>query len=214
MGILSKFSNNREQELQNELDSINILLVQKEMELKKAKDELNEKLIEEDRQFGIIEHLIEEKDELNKEINELQHRIFEIKQEQYEEKNNLLSKLSDLKDKLLKKDERIKKKDETLKDEQRKKSKYKYYFEHGAVDFSKAIALFNNLTDNNLSETRVRTFLVERDIIYKAGRNYAPTQYAEDNNYAIVYGEHGSVPPKYTFEFLQYLKQMVNEGLL
>ena len=97
-----------------------------------------------------------------------------------------------------------------IKDEQRKKNKYKFYYENGACDFTKAISLFNDLTGCGLNETRVRTYLVQNNIIYKAGRYYAPTPYAEDFNLVVVHGEYGTTPPKYTFEFLRYLKQQVD----
>ena len=61
-----------------------------------------------------------------------------------------------------------------------------------------------------LNETRVRTYLVQNNIIYKAGRYYAPTPYAEDFNLVVVHGEYGTTPPKYTFQFLRYLKTQVD----
>ena len=210
MGIFSFDKANREQELQNELDSINILMTQKEVELKKIRVELENYQKEQNKQSNIMDHLLEQRNTLEKDINNLNHKIIELKQE----KDNLKNENTGLLAKIEKLLERISKKDESIKEEQRKKGKYRFYFEHGAMDFSKAIALFNSLTDSNLSETKVRTYLVQNNIIYKAGRYYAPTPYAEDFNYVVVYGEYGTTAPKYTFEFLIYLKQKVNEGEL
>ncbi len=200
MGIFTFSNNHKEQELQNELDSINIQLTQSRTEIinlrAKLKEESQDKAqIQEEleKQNDILDKLIEQREEVKFELEKLQ-----------QENITLLGKL----EKLFKK---ISKKDEKIKYEQELKSKYKFYFEHGAVDFTKAIALFNDLTNNNLSETKVRTYLVQNNIIYKAGRYYAPTPYAEDFNYVVVYGEHGDTAPKYTFEFIKYLKQMVDE---
>lgn len=200
MGIFTFSNNHKEQELQNELDSINIQLTQSRTEIinlkAKLKEESQDKAqIQEEleKQNDILDKLIEQREEVRFELEKLQ-----------QENITLLGKL----EKLFKK---ISKKDEKIKYEQELKSKYKFYFEHGAVDFTKAIALFNDLTNNNLSETKVRTYLVQNNIIYKAGRYYAPTPYAEDFNYVVVYGEHGDTAPKYTFEFIKYLKQMVDE---
>jgi hypothetical protein len=214
MGIFTFEKSNREQELQNEIDSKDILIAQNQMQIKKLETQLKEKEEEQLKDENAIKRLAVERDELARTNAELEiektslyYELEEIKEEKEKEKNFFEKLIETLKEKLSKKDA-------NLKDEQRKKGKYKFYFEHGAVDFSKAIVLFNALTGANLSETKVRTYLVQNNIIYKAGRYYAPTPYAEDFNYVVVYGEYGTTPPKYTHEFLIYLKQKVDEGNL
>ncbi len=206
MGILNRLTNNKEQALQNELDSVNILLTQKELEVKKLKSQIKQLKDKSQEKIELTMQLEDEIEHLNELVNEKQKIEVELKTLK-EEKNVLLMKIENLLN-------RIKKKDDSIKKEQEIKNKYRYYFEHGAMDFSKAIAFFNKMTDNNLSETKVRTFLIQNNIIYKAGRYYAPTPYAKDFNYIVVYGENGATAPKYTIEFLLYLKQMVDDEQL
>ena len=202
MGIFSFSNNTKEQELQNELDSINVQLTQREIEIKKLKSQL-EKLEEEAAEKIVLEQELEKQNNiLDKLINQREEKEYEL-ENLVQENTGLLAKI----EKLLQK---ISKKNESIKKEQEIKSKYRFYFEHGAMDFSKAINLFNSLAGTDLSEMKVRTYLVQNNIIYKAGRYYAPTPYAEDFNYVVVYGEYGTTPPKYTIEFLMYLKDLVN----
>ena len=202
MGIFSFSNNTKEQELQNELDSINVQLTQREIEIKKLKSQL-EKLEEEAAEKIVLEQELEKQNNiLDKLINQREEKEYEL-ENLVQENTGLLAKI----EKLLQK---ISKKNESIKKEQEIKSKYRFYFEHGAMDFSKAINLFNSLAGTDLSEMKVRTYLVQNNIIYKAGRYYAPTPYAEDFNYVVVYGEYGTTPPKYTIEFLIYLKDLVN----
>lgn len=202
MGIFSFSNNTKEQELQNELDSINVQLTQREIEIKKLKSQL-EKLEEEAAEKIVLEQELEKQNNiLDKLINQREEKEYEL-ENLVQENTGLLAKI----EKLLQK---ISKKNESIKKEQEIKSKYRFYFEHGAMDFSKAINLFNSLAGTDLSEMKVRTYLVQNNIIYKAGRYYAPTPYAEDFNYVVVYGEYGTTPPKYTIEFLMYLKNLVN----
>ena len=199
MGILDKFTNNKEQTLQIELDSVNILLTQKEQEVKKLKSQLEQLKDESQEKTELTIRLETEIEHLNKLVNEKQQIEIELNSLK-KEKIGLLARIENLLNKI--------KKEKEIKD------KYRYYFEHGAMDFSKAIAFFNNMTNNNLSEAKVRKFLVQNNILYKAGRYYAPTPYAKDLNYIVVYGENGMTAPKYTIEFLLYLKQIVDDKQL
>ena len=199
MGILDKFTNNKEQTLQIELDSVNILLTQKEQEVKKLKSQLEQLKDESQEKTELTIRLETEIEHLNKLVNEKQQIEIELNSLK-KEKIGLLARIENLLNKI--------KKEKEIKD------KYRYYFEHGAMDFSKAIAFFNNMTNNNLSEAKVRKFLVQNNILYKAGRYYAPTPYAKDLNYIVVYGENGMTAPKYTIEFLLYLKQIVDDEQL
>lgn len=199
MGILDKFTNNKEQTLQIELDSVNILLTQKEQEVKKLKSQLEQLKDESQEKTELTIRLETEIEHLNKLVNEKQQIEIELNSLK-KEKIGLLARIENLLNKI--------KKEKEIKD------KYRYYFEHGAMDFSKAIAFFNNMTNNNLSEAKVRKFLVQNNILYKAGRYYAPTPYAKDLNYVVVYGENGMTAPKYTIEFLLYLKQIVDDEQL
>lgn len=199
MGILDKFTNNKEQTLQIELDSVNILLTQKEQEVKKLKSQLEQLKDESQEKTELTIRLETEIEHLNKLVNEKQQIEIELNSLK-KEKIGLLARIENLLNK--------------IKKEKEIKNKYRYYFEHGAMDFSKAIAFFNNMTNNNLSEAKVRKFLVQNNILYKAGRYYAPTPYAKDLNYIVVYGENGMTAPKYTIEFLLYLKQIVDDEQL
>ena len=199
MGILNKFTNNKEQTLQIELDSVNILLTQKEQEVKKLKSELEQLKDESQEKTESTIRLETEIERLNKLLNEKQQIEIELNSLK-KEKIGLLARIENLLNKIRK--------------EKEIKDKYRYYFEHGAMDFSKAIAFFNEMTNNNLSEAKVRKFLVQNNILYKAGRYYAPTPYAKDLNYVVVYGEQGMTAPKYTIEFLLYLKQIVDNKQL
>lgn len=199
MGILDKFTNNKEQTLQIELDSVNILLTQKEQEVKKLKSQLEQLKDESQEKTELTIRLETEIEHLNKLVNEKQQIEIELNSLK-KEKIGLLARIENLLNK--------------IKKEKEIKNKYRYYFEHGAMDFSKAIAFFNNMTNNNLSEAKVRKFLVQNNILYKAGRYYAPTPYAKDLNYVVVYGENGMTAPKYTIEFLLYLKQIVDDKQL
>ena len=210
MGIFTFDRANKEQALQNELDSVTVQLTQNQIRIKELERLLKEQEESEEQNELAMKRLVIEHDELSRENAqlEIEKNTLYYELEQVKEEKTFFEKLVEsLKAKLSKKDE-------SIKEEQRKKSKYKFYFEHGAVDFTKAIALFNDLTGHNLNETKVRTYLVKNNIIYKAGRYFAPTPYAEDFNYVVVYGEHGTTAPKYTFEFLRYLKQKVDEGEL
>ena len=199
MGILDKFTNNKEQTLQIELDSVNILLTQKEQEVKKLKSQLEQLKDESQEKTELTIRLETEIEHLNKLVNEKQQIEIELNSLK-KEKIGLLARIENLLNK--------------IKKEKEIKNKYRYYFEHGAMDFSKAIAFFNNMTNNDLSEAKVRKFLVQNNILYKAGRYYAPTPYAKDLNYIVVYGENGMTAPKYTIEFLLYLKQIVDDEQL
>ena len=157
-----------------------------------------------------MKRLVIEHDELSRQNAqlEIEKNTIYYELEQLKEEKTFLEKLIEtLKQKLSKKDE-------SIKEEQRKKNKYKFYYENGACDLTKALKLFNDLTGHSINETKLRTYLVQNNIIYKAGRYYAPTPYAEDFNYVVVHGEYGVTPPKYTFEFLRYLKQQVDAGNL
>ncbi len=202
MGIFNFSNNVKEQELQNELDSINVQLTQREIEIKNLRSQLN-KLEEEATEKIVLEQELERQ-------NNILDKLIEQREEKEYELENLVQENSGLLAKIEKLLQKISKKNECIKKEQEIKSKYRFYFEHGAMDFSKAITLFNALSGSELNETRVRTYLVQNNIIYKAGRYYAPTPYAEDFNYVVVYGEYGTTPPKYTIEFLMYLKDLVN----
>lgn len=199
MGILDKFTNNKEQTLQIELDSVNILLTQKEQEVKKLKSQLEQLKDESQEKTELTIRLETEIEHLDKLVNEKQQIEIELNSLK-KEKIGLLARIENLLNK--------------IKKEKEIKNKYRYYFEHGAMDFSKAIAFFNNMTNSNLSEAKVRKFLVQNNILYKAGRYYAPTPYAKDLNYIVVYGENGMTAPKYTIEFLLYLKQIVDDEQL
>lgn len=217
MGIFVFDKINKERELQIEIEAKEIQIEQLQKSASDLKrslnaarkiEEANDKIIESlqvdikrmeiEQEFlsGELTQTENEKQALKKELEELQ-----------EEKTALQKAYETLLEKLTNKDEKIK-------EEQRIKAKYKFYFENGAMDFSKAMRFFNAITNNNLNETKVRTFLIENNIIYKAGRYYAPTPYAEDFNYAVVYGEPGETPPKYTHDFLLYLNDQVKAGNL
>lgn len=215
INVFSKVS--KERELQTELQIKEIQIEQLEKREKELSKKLNAAQLIEQKDAELIEKILsehestlfalkserEEKDKIQVELNKLQ-----------EEKKALQKLLDELKAKIEEFKEKLKKKDKKIEEEQEKKSKYYYYYKNGAMDFTEAVALFNDLTDLNMNETKIKTFLVENNIIYKAGRYYAPTPYAEDFNYAIVYGDYGTTPPKYTNDFLRYLKEQVRAGNL
>ena len=206
MGIFTFDKRNREEELQAEIDSKDILITQNQIKIK----ELETQLEEQEKNEVAIKRLVIEHDELSRQNAQLEidRNTLYYELEQLREEKTIIEKLVDsLKQKLSKKDE-------SIKEEQRKKNKYKFYYENGAFDLTKALKLFNDLTGHNINETKLRTYLVQNNVIYKAGRYYAPTPYAEDFNYVVVHGEYGVTPPKYTFEFLRYLKQQVDAGNL
>lgn len=217
MGLFVFDKANKERELRTEIEMKDIQIEQLQNSAKELKRSLNAAKKIEEATDEIIENL-----QIDIKRLEAEHELIceEIEQEKQERKilKENLTKLQEEKTSLQKAMEtltrRLSNKDEKIKEEQRIKAKYKFYFENGAMDFSKAIKFFNAVTDNNLNETKVRTFLIQNNIIYKAGRNYAPTQYAIDFNYAVVYGEPGETPPKYTHDFLIYLKEQVKAGNL
>lgn len=213
MGIFTFEKRNREEELQNEIDSKDILIIQNQKRIKELEHLLNEQQQEEKKSEEAMKRLVIERDELARQNAQLEIEkttLYYQLQEELENKSMLEKVIEALKEELEKFKQKLSKKDESIKDEQRKKNKYKFYYENGACDFTKAISLFNDLTGYELNETRVRTYLVQNNIIYKAGRYYAPTPYAEDFNLVVVHGEYGTTPPKYTFEFLRYLKTQVD----
>lgn len=213
MGIFAFEKRNREEELQNEIDSKEVLIAQNQMKIKELEQLLSEQQKENQQENEAMKRLVIERDELARENAQLEIEkttLYYQLQEEIENKSQLEKIIENLKQELEKFKQRLSKKDESIKNEQRKKNKYKFYYENGAVDFTKAVSIFNDLTGYQLNETKVRTYLVQNNIIYKAGRYYAPTPYAEDFNLVVVHGEYGATPPKYTFEFLRYLKQQVD----
>ena len=213
MGIFAFEKRNREEELQNEIDSKEVLIAQNQMKIKELEQLLSEQQKENQQESEAMKRLVIERDELSRENAQLEIEkttLYYQLQEELENKSALEKVIETLKQELEKFKQKLSKKDESIKDEQRKKNKYKFYYENGAVDFTKAVSIFNDLTGYQLNETKVRTYLVQNNIIYKAGRYYAPTPYAEDFNLVVVHGEYGATPPKYTFEFLRYLKQQVD----
>lgn len=217
MGITVFNKGNKERELQAELQIKEIQIEQLEKREKELSKKLKAAQLIEQKDAELIEKTLsehestlfvlkserEEKDKIQEELNKLQ-----------EEKKAFQKLLDELRVKLEEFKEKLKKKDGKIKEEQEKKSKYYYYYKNGAMDFTEAVALFNDLTDLNMNETKIRTFLVENNIIYKAGRYYAPTPYSEDFNYVVVYGDYGTTPPKYTNDFLRYLKEQARAGNL
>ena len=213
MGIFAFEKRNREEELQNEIDSKEVLIAQNQMKIKELEQLLSEQQKENQQESEAMKRLVIERDELAHENAQLEIEkttLYYQLQEELENKSIFEKTIETLKQELEKFKQKLSKKDESIKDEQRKKNKYKFYYENGAVDFTKAVSIFNDLTGYQLNETKVRTYLVQNNIIYKAGRYYAPTPYAEDFNLVVVHGEYGTTPPKYTFEFLRYLKQQVD----
>ena len=217
MGIFVFDKASKERELQSEIAMKDIQIEQLQKSAKDLKRSLNAAKKIEEANDEIIESLQTDILRYQTEYSMVSEELIQAKQELTELKEEL-AKLQEEKTALQKAYEalleKLSNKDEKIKEEQRIKAKYRFYFENGAMDFSKAIKFFNAVTDNNLNETKVRTFLIQNNIIYKAGRNYAPTQYAIDFNYAVVYGEPGETPPKYTHDFLIYLKEQVRAGNL
>lgn len=238
MGITVFNKGNKERELQAELQIKEIQIEQLEKREKELSKKLKAAQLIEQKDAELIEKALsehestlfvlkterEEKETIKQELNEVQVELNKLQEEKneiqvelnklQEEKKALQKLLDELRVKLEEFKEKLKKKDGKIKEEQEKKSKYYYYYKNGAMDFTEAIALFNDLTDLNMNETKIRTFLVENNIIYKAGRYYAPTPYSEDFNYVVVYGDYGTTPPKYTNDFLRYLKEQARAGNL
>ena len=126
MGIFTFDKSNREQELQNEIDSRDIQIVQNQMQIKKLEIQLKEQEEEQLKDENAIKRLAVERDELARTNAELEvektslyYELEEIKEEKEKEKNLFEKIIESLKEKLSKKDA-------NLKDEQRKKGKYKF----------------------------------------------------------------------------------------
>jgi DNA repair exonuclease SbcCD ATPase subunit len=217
MGLFVFDKANKEKELQREIELRDIQIEQLQKAAKELKNSLNAAQLIEEKNEEIIVNFQNELTLKSTEIIQLKNEreAFQNELEELQKQKTELQKLVEtLAEEINKIKEKLKKKDDSLKDEQRIKAKYKFLLDNGAMDFTKAIKFFNKITDYNLNETTVRSFLVQNNIIYKAGRNYAPTQYAKDFNYVVVYGEEGTTPPKYTHDFLIYLKEQVKEGNL